>query len=192
MRIPVYEEGKLYGLLLPHAVERLLTRRRAHVVRSRRGEIKRVYLLGDSEHILTPATYSGSKYSHNRESNHPNLLYQNIRGVWAFRYISPKARDMFFAVIRSCMCVVVLAFLLGFKPHELPPDPRNVTAVGCEVRQVTIEGDAFYGWWRLYTWADRSGVDRWRRLHSVREKRWQALRDCDRWLEAMRKSREKR
>jgi len=57
--------------------------------------------------------------------------------------------------------------------------------MGCEIRQIALKQDAFYGWWRLYTWAEDQQGHRWCRLYSVREKRSQALEDCDHWLDCV-------
>lgn len=74
--------------------------------------------------------------------------------------------------------------------EELPPNLEAVKRVGCEIAQITEpRDDAFYGWWRFYSWAESADGTRWRRLHSVRDKRARAMRDCDEWLECVRQTR---
>ena len=72
------------------------------------------------------------------------------------------------------------------RADEMPPEPRLARSIGCDVQQIDARGDAFEGWWRLYVWADYGAGERWRRLYSVRAKRWRAFRDCDRWLDRVR------
>jgi len=102
-RIPVYSaDDSLLGWYTEEQAERLCQTQRANVIRARSGVLRRVYLL-DSSRALAATDYVGQRYSHCAESNHPNPLYQNIRGVWAFRYISPKDRGRFTAVMESVM-----------------------------------------------------------------------------------------
>jgi len=104
MRVPVYsEDGRIIAKLTPDGLEDWLSRRRAIVVRDRAGRIARVYMLADGERPLSPGSYAGTRYSHDYECDHPNPAYQNIRGVWAFRYISRRDRPAFFSVVNSVL-----------------------------------------------------------------------------------------
>jgi hypothetical protein len=100
-RVPVYSlDESLVGHYSPAQVERLLSTRRVKVIRSRKGEIRRIYLL-ENARISSISDYQGQRYSHNHASDHPNPLYQNPENVWAFRYLSRKDRPVFKAVLDS-------------------------------------------------------------------------------------------
>ena len=104
MQVPVYDQGGRIIQKVPlRGIEDWLVGRRAIVVRGRAGKIARVYVLGDSERALSASSYAGTRYSHDHECDHPNPAYQNIRGVWAFRYISRRDRPAFFSVINSVL-----------------------------------------------------------------------------------------
>jgi hypothetical protein len=82
-----------------------------------------------------------------------------------------------------------MLMLAAVSQDELPPDVHAVQRVGCKIVQVEQQGDAFRGWWRVYTWAEYAGArERWQRLYSVRDKRAKAFEDCDQWLDAVRKA----
>ena len=104
MRIPVYDEdGHIIARLIPDNLQDWLSERRAIVVRNRVGRIACVYVLGQNERALSASSYAGTRYSHNHECDRPNPAYQNIRGVWAFRYISRRDRPAFFSAINCVL-----------------------------------------------------------------------------------------
>ena len=104
MQVPVYDEdGRIIQKVPLCGIEDWLAGRRAIVVRNRVGGIACVYVLGDSERALSAGSYTGTRYSHNHECDHPNPAYQNIRGVWAFRYISRRDRPAFFSAINCVL-----------------------------------------------------------------------------------------
>jgi hypothetical protein len=102
-RVPVYSvDEKLIGWYTPKQVEALVSAKRTNVIRARNGQIRRIYVM-DGSRAATVNDYTGKRYSHNAESDHPNPLYKNVKGVWAFRYISPKDEHLFTAVRDSVM-----------------------------------------------------------------------------------------
>jgi hypothetical protein len=102
-RVPVYSvDEKLIGWYTPKRVEALLSTKRTNVIRARSGQVRRIYVL-DGTRQATVNDYTGQRYSHNAESDHPNQLYKNVKNVWAFRYISRKDKHLFTSVRDSVM-----------------------------------------------------------------------------------------
>lgn len=75
----------------------------------------------------------------------------------------------------------------------VPPRLSQARSFGCKVDEIVEPARPRVSRWHVRVWADyQDGSPKWEKLHSIREDRWPALKDCHKWLETMRKLREPR
>ena len=84
---------------------------------------------------------------------------------------------------------LVLTATLAAKDRPVLPAPEKAAHLGCAVTERPATRFERGGWY-LRVWADFDGrpaptqsQHHWEALYSVRERRMEALQDCDRWME---------
>lgn len=97
-------------------------------------------------------------------------------------------------VVGSILFSLALAVAATDK-RALPPNLEKVEHLGCSI--TARQSSRFErGGWYVTVWADYHGQPppeaskhHWEALYSVRERRFDALTDCDRWMESVGRAR---